>query len=184
MLKKKGKALVLSIISAVLGLLTFVSFGVTWATIMNPTNSSNVLTKLSYKQFSESFLKAEKSALFDPTYLKLANVVMIIALICVVALAVLTVLSIFVDHKVLKLVAKILGIVTLLILIAYVVLFMAGGMTCFKDTNIYTPNATINIGMSTVMVLPMYGAGLIATFGVFSAFLALLSNKRKKEKNN
>lgn len=167
-MKKKG--LILSIVSAVCAVMTYVALAFNFVVITTSVGNRSTSNSGSFADWQKLLGNdMEKLGLW-----KFSRVLMILALILVAVVAILAIVNVFVNNKVLNLVNRIVSIVGLVITVAFLVTFVAGGLALSDSSTLL--NVT-----TTVAYLPNAGPILLSLFGIAATVTALLTTLKKKK---
>ncbi len=170
-MKKKGFSLVASIISAVFSVLAFIGLAFNFVTAAVTSAGRSTSEAGSRADWLEILSHGDVYKAMDKSVAMwtFARVLMIITFIVLAVLAVLLVVQLFYNHKILALLTKILGIAGIVLSIAFLIFFVVGGI------NLSTFEANY-----TLMYLPNVGPFWIMVCGVVASGFALGANKKAK----
>lgn len=142
-LKKKGKELTYTIIAIVAGILSYLGFISDWA--MEGT------TFIKFTDFFKNYVMGTKTETFNPILFKVSFAFLVVGLLSLAILIVTLILQIFIEHKTLDKMIKVLKHISYIGLGLFLVAFVTGGFTCYPKENIG------GFSMPSVMVVPYIG---------------------------
>lgn len=170
-MKKKGFARFASFAAPVCAILAFVGFAFKFFNLMFIAGTTTKFGQFSYKDWCE-VLKSDVEKL---SIWKASRVFMILALIVIVAVAVMALIQLFVENKILARITKIASIVANILNIAFIGCFVGGGLAL---SNMETVQGYVY----AEYYLPHAGPIWIMFFGGFAALFSLISTKKPKVK--
>lgn len=197
-MKVKVKELVLKIVSLLAMVLTFVGLALKFAyqkiaitglpdslpdVAKQSLPASNSLTR---GDWTDSFKTLKDLNIKAVGWWQTARVFMIISLVIVAIVAVLSIVELFYNNKILSIAKKVLCVLGLVSVVVFLVTLLVGsGIIAGKISDIYTAQVSLGLsafGLSGISVkasyIPHVGAFFIIIFAIVSLVSALLDRKK------
>lgn len=169
-MKKGTKGLVLTILSAVFGVIALIGLALPFS--MNTMSIGNVSNTESIKFGEWTKLLKDLKTLSTKSLgmLSFSKVLLILALIVMVCAVALLVVQLFVKMDVLRIVTKVLGILTVILMPVFFVAMFMGSVLYAAE----------NFEGHIVYGAPYLGAMVLFFFGLLSGIFTLVANKKEK----
>lgn len=167
----KGKSLALRIFAMIFSALTFIVFALDYVALIISGGSESKTTGISWADWADalSMTSAEEF-----TWFKIAQIMVIIAVVLAGIILVAAIIQLFFRHKAIDLVAKIAGIVLIVVSILVLVFSILGTIATATS---------IDFGITmTSIYFPSFGAFYITIIGLVAGILGLKCGKAPKKK--
>ena len=168
----KGKSLALRIFAMIFSALTFIVFAFDYVALIISGGGESETTGISWADWADMLSKTSAE---EFTWFKIAEVMVIIAVILAGIIIVAAVLQLFLKHKAIDLVAKIAGIVLIVVSILVLVFSILGTIATATSVD-------FGIASMSSLYFPSFGAFYITIIGLVAGILGLKCGKAPKKK--
>ena len=168
----KGKSLALRIFAMIFSALTFIVFALDYVALIISGGGESETTGISWADWADMLSKTSAE---EFTWFKIAEVMVIIAVILAGIIIVAAVLQLFLKHKAIDLVAKIAGIVLIVVSILVLVFSILGTIATATSVD-------FGIASMSSLYFPSFGAFYITIIGLVAGILGLKCGKAPKKK--
>ncbi len=168
----KGKSLALRIFAMIFSALTFIVFAFDYVAFIISGGGESETTGISWADWADMLSKTSAE---EFTWFKIAEVMVIIAVILAGIIIVAAVLQLFLKHKAIDLVAKIAGIVLIVVSILVLVFSILGTIATATSVD-------FGIASMSSLYFPSFGAFYITIIGLVAGILGLKCGKAPKKK--
>lgn len=168
----KGKSLALRIFAMIFSALTFIVFALDYVALIISGGGESETTGISWADWADALSKTSAE---EFTWFKIAQAMVIIAVILAGIIIVAAILQLFLKHKAIDLVAKIAGIVLIVVSILVLVFSILGTIATATSVD-------FGIASMSSLYFPSFGAFYITIIGLVAGILGLKCGKAPKKK--
>lgn len=168
----KGKSLALRIFAMIFSALTFIVFALDYVALIISGGSESKTTGISWADWADMLSKTSAE---EFTWFKIAQIMVIIAVVLAGIILVAAIIQLFFRHKAIDLVAKIAGIVLIVVSILVLVFSILGTIATATSVD-------FGITSMTSIYFPSFGAFYITIIGLVAGILGLKCGKAPKKK--